>query len=141
MAMTITFPGGKKVDASWGKFTVHTDQHPAAGGEGTAPEPYSHFLASIGTCAGIYVLGFCQSRGIPTEGLRLTQDHEFDPKTHRLIKVRLDIEVPPGFPMKYLGSLKLAADQCAVKRTILDPPAFEISAQPARAALGATPAS
>jgi ribosomal protein S12 methylthiotransferase accessory factor len=141
MAMTITFPGGKKVDASWGKFTIHTDQHPTAGGEGTAPEPYSYFLASIGTCAGIYVLGFCQSRGIPTEGLRLVQNHEFDPKTHRLAKVRLDIEVPPGFPERYLGALKLAADQCAVKRTLFDPPEFEITAQTSHAALGATPAS
>jgi putative redox protein len=141
MAMTITFPGGKRVDATWGKFTVHTDQHPSVGGEGTAPEPYSIFLASIGTCAGIYVLGFCQSRGIPTEGLRLIQNHEFDPRTHRLTKVRLDIEVPPGFPERYLPALRLAADQCAVKRTLLDPPQFEIQARTAQPIMEASSAS
>ena len=65
MEILIDFPGGSRVDAHFGKFTVPTDQPPTA----SAPSPFEVFLSSIGTCAGIYVLGFCQQRGLPTEGM------------------------------------------------------------------------
>ena len=64
----IDFPGGARVDAHFGPYTVKTDQPPSGGGQGSAPAPFSLFLASIGTCAGIYVLGFCRQRGLPTDG-------------------------------------------------------------------------
>ena len=32
----------------------------SGGGQGSAPTPFATFLASMGTCAGIYVLGFCK---------------------------------------------------------------------------------
>ena len=124
MEMRITFPGGKRVDAELPGRVIHTDQSKLSGGEGTAPEPFSLFLASVGTCAGIYVLGFCQARNIPTDGLQLTQHMDFDPKTHRLTKVAIDVHLPPGFPEKYLPSVRRAVDLCAVKKTIENPPEF-----------------
>ena len=127
MDMTITFPGGKRVDADVGGHVIRTDQSPAGGGDGSAPEPFTHFLASIGTCAGIYVLGFCQARGIATEGIRLLQRIEHDPVKHRLDKVHIDIELPAHFPEKYREGVRRAAEHCAVKKAILDPPVFEIA--------------
>ncbi|MCK5331318.1 MAG: osmotically inducible protein OsmC, partial [Candidatus Marinimicrobia bacterium] len=62
MDMKITFPGGKKINAEYNGQIIKTDQAVASGGNGSAPEPFDLFLASIGTCAGIYVLGFCQQR-------------------------------------------------------------------------------
>lgn len=129
MDMTITFSGGKKVDASFRGFTVKTDQPAQAGGDGSAPEPFMMFLASIGTCAGIYVLGFCQARGIPTDGIKLVQHNEWNPETHKLAKVGIEIQVPADFPEKYRTAVQRAADQCAVKRTIADPPEFEVRTQ------------
>ncbi|NOY05016.1 MAG: osmotically inducible protein OsmC [Chlorobi bacterium] len=126
MEMKIVFPGGKKVDAVVNGFTIRTDQSRLAGGEGSAPEPFTLFLASIGTCAGIYVLGFCQQRGIPTEGIELVQRMEFDPVRRMIGKVRLDIQVPADFPEKYHQALVRAAEQCAVKRHLEDPPEFEV---------------
>ncbi len=61
MEMIIDFPGGAKVDAHFGNFTVKTDQPMSGGGDGSAPSPFDIFLSSIGTCAGIYVLGFAGS--------------------------------------------------------------------------------
>ena len=71
--MTVTFPGGKRVDASFNGFEIETDQAVDSGGDGSAPEPFDYFLASLATCAGIYILGFCQKRGISHEGVRLVQ--------------------------------------------------------------------
>ena len=126
MQMKITFPGGKRVDAELMGRVIPTDQSPAGGGDGSAPEPYSLFLASIGTCAGIYVLGFCQARGLPTDGIYLTQELDFDPRTHQLSRIGIDVHVPPDFPEKYRPAVQRAADLCAVKRTILDPPEMEV---------------
>ena len=71
MDMEIQFPGGKKVDALYKGFTIKTDQPKNEGGEGSAPEPFSLFLTSIGTCAGIYVLNFCQNRNISLRSRRV----------------------------------------------------------------------
>ena len=126
MDMIIDFPGGARVDAHFGPFTVMTDQPPQGGGEGSAPTPFALFQASLGTCAGIYVLGFCRQRGLPTEGIRLTQRTIPEPGTGMVGRIELDIEVPPGFPEKYHEALVRAASQCAVKKHLEHPPAFDV---------------
>lgn len=55
--MDIACPGGAKIDAHFGPDMVSTDQ-PPAGGEGSKPSPFELFLASTGTCMGIFVLTF-----------------------------------------------------------------------------------
>ncbi len=127
MELVIDFPGGAKVDAHFGPYTVKTDQPPAGGGEGSAPTPFGVFLASIGACAGIYVLGFCNQRSLPTEGLRIVQRVHTDPGTGMVSKIDLEIQAPPSFPEKYLPSLIRSAELCAVKKHLEHPPAFEVT--------------
>ena len=122
MEMIIDFPGGSRVDAHFGNFTVATDQPPVA----SAPTPFAVFLSSIGTCAGIYVLGFCQQRGLPTDGIRIVQ------RTHSgsggmVEKIDLEIQVPVSFPEKYRDSLIRSAELCAVKKHLENPPKFEVT--------------
>jgi putative redox protein len=127
MDLTITFPGGLRVDAQSGPFSIPTDQPVKAGGEGAAPTPFMLFLASIGTCAGIYVLGFCKQRGLPTDGIRIVERLEGSATKPGLIgKVTLEIQVPPSFPDKYYDALIRAADQCAVKKHLETPPEFDV---------------
>ena len=131
MEIKITFPGGKKVNAEMGGMVIPTDQSIEDGGEGTAPSPLSYFLASLGTCAGIYVLSFCQQREIVTEGLELTQRMEFvtdDAGKKRLSRLTIDILLPHGFPEKYRNAIVKAAELCTVKKVIMDPPEFVITA-------------
>ncbi|HKJ03125.1 MAG TPA: OsmC family protein [Longimicrobiales bacterium] len=120
MEMEIVFPGGKRVDAVMGNTVIPTDQ------DGGAPQPFALFLASIGTCAGIYVLGFCQHRGLPTEGIKIVQRLHTNPTTRMVEQVDLDIVVPPDFPERYRDALVRAADQCAVKKHLESPPRFNV---------------
>jgi ribosomal protein S12 methylthiotransferase accessory factor len=124
--LTVSFPGGKRVDARFKGFTVHTDQSLQGGGEGSAPEPFDLFLASIATCAGVYVKGYCDARGIATDGLGLELSVERDDTRHRVARVALEIRLPPGFPEKHRDAVVRAAELCAVKKHIMEPPAFEI---------------
>lgn len=129
MELKITLPGGKRVKAEWNGFSVETDQPVKDGGEGTSPSPYDYFMASIGTCAGFYVLSFCQKRGIPTENITLFQRLQYAKKPDGkefLEKIIIEIILPPDFPVKYHDAIIKVADQCAVKKTIMNPPIFEI---------------
>lgn len=129
MEMVIDFPGGARVDAHHQQFTIKTDQGPRGGGEGSAPAPFTLFLASLGTCAGIYVLNFCKTRNLPTDDIRIVQRMHPNPLTGMIGKVDLEIQVPPTFPEKYHKALIRSADQCAVKKHIENPPKFEVYTQ------------
>lgn len=129
MEMMIDFPGGARVDAHFGSFSVKTDQPLTAGGDGSAPTPFSLFLASIGTCAGIYVLGFCRQRGLPVDGIRLIQRVHTNRMTGMVESIDLEIRVPPEFPQKYTEALVRSAAQCAVKKHLEKPPRFNIYTQ------------
>jgi putative redox protein len=128
MEMTIEFPGGARVDAGFGPYAVRTDQPPQGGGEGSAPTPFAIFLASIGTCAGIYVLGFLRQRGLPTDGVKLHQTIHTNRMSGMVEQIDLEIEVPQDFPAKYLPALVHSAELCAVKKHFEQPPQFHITA-------------
>ncbi|UCE06420.1 MAG: OsmC family protein [bacterium] len=126
MEMEIVFPGGKKVDANYKGFNIKTDQSVFSGGDNSAPAPFDLFLASIGTCAGIYVLGFCQQRGIPTKGIKIIQKMIMDQIKRKIGTISLEIQVPPEFPEQYKDAVVRSAELCAVKKHLHDPPKFDI---------------
>jgi ribosomal protein S12 methylthiotransferase accessory factor len=123
--MTVTFPGGLRVNASYGGFEIATDQSVEYGGDASAPEPFDLFLASIATCAGAYVAGFCGKRDLATAELRLVQRWDRD-REGRLTNVTIQIEVPEWFPEKYHDALVRVANKCAVKKTFDNPPEFVV---------------
>jgi putative redox protein len=123
--LKVTFPGGVAVDATVHGHLIHTDQPLTSGGSDSGPAPFDLFLASIATCGGFYALRFCQERRLPTDGLALTLTPVRD-EAHRLSLIRLELTLPDAFPDKYRDALARAVDHCAVKRAILDPPAFEV---------------
>ena len=131
MEMLIDFPGGSRVDSHFSGFTIPTDQPPSA----SAPTPFAVFLSSIGTCAGIYVLGFCRQRGLPADDIRIVQRVHANPLTGMVEKIDLEIQVPPSFPEKYRPSLIHSAELCAVKKHLENPPKFEITTQVASPAV------
>ncbi len=127
MEITVDFPGGARVNAHFGSFTVMTDQPNKSGGDNTAPTPFELFLASLATCAGYYVLGFCKMRNISSEGIRLIQRLEGDAATKMTSKILLEIQIPPEFPEQYTSAVIRAAESCLVKKHLEKPPVFEIS--------------
>jgi ribosomal protein S12 methylthiotransferase accessory factor len=121
----VTFPGKKRVAARVGSFQIMTDQPKEAGGDASAPQPYDLFLASVGTCAGIYALGFCQARGLSTEGLHLEVDAEHDPKGI-LRAFHVALTLPRDFPDKYRPAIVRAVEQCKVKKAMAVQPPVDV---------------
>jgi putative redox protein len=127
MEMHIYFPGGKRVYADFNQFTVQTDQPARSGGEDSAPAPFDLFLASLGTCAGVYALGFMQQREIDPTGSKITMRTHFDQALGLIGKIEMELTTPPGFPDKYRDAIINAMDLCAVKKHLMHPPAFSIT--------------
>jgi putative redox protein len=126
--MEITFEGGKVVTAHCRGHLIRTDQPENSGGKDAFPSPFELYLASIGTCAGIYVKSFCDNRNIPAENIRLAQKTEYDKESGLPVNIKIEIQLPPDFPEKYRDSLIHVAGLCKVKKSINLPPAFEITA-------------
>jgi len=129
MEMTVDFPGGERVDAHFGPFTVETDQTNEKGEPGSAPMPFDLFLASIATCAGIYALHFCRQRNLPTDGMKLIQRSHRNRQTGMVESIDLEIQIPAGFPEKYVSPLIRSAELCAVKKHLENPPKFNVYTQ------------
>jgi putative redox protein len=125
--MRVTFPGNLRVDAAYKGFTVETDQPASGGGDGSAPSPFDLFLASLGTCAGIFMLGFMKQRGIDPAGSGIVMSTESDPEKGLIGRIAFDLRLPEGFPEKYEQAIVRAVDQCTVKRHIQDSPAFAVT--------------
>jgi len=124
MDAIITFGEGMQVNAQFNNFMVNTDQAKKAGGKETFPDPFSYFLSSLGTCAGYFILRFCQSRNISTEGIKLHQSNDWN--AGRIENINIEIELPPSFPEKYASALIRATNECSVKKTLMNPPQIEV---------------
>ena len=127
MEMEIGYPGGKRVRSTYKGFSVDTDQPIKEGGNESAPTPFDLFLASIGTCAGFYVISFCDSRNIPTENIRISLRFDRNKKSHLMERIDIDINLPDEFPDKYRQPVIRAAEKCTVKRNILNPPIIQVN--------------
>jgi ribosomal protein S12 methylthiotransferase accessory factor len=125
----IELAGGTKVNAKIRGFTITTDQPVADKGQDSAPSPFELFLASLGTCAGYFVVSFCQARSIPTDNIRMTQTVIRSDTSHMVEKVLIDINLPPDFPEKYKGAVVKAAESCTVKKHLAAPPQIEVVAR------------
>ncbi len=126
MKYEITFEVNKKINANINVIVISTDQPVQAGGEGTAPSPFDLFLASIGTCAGFYIKSFCDMRKIPTDGIKITQELEYNKEIKLISKINVEVDLPEDFPMKYKDALLNAANLCTVKRHLAQAPEISV---------------
>lgn len=126
MDMEIVLTGGKKVEARYKGYTIKTDQPEFAGGNNSAPSPFDLFLASIGTCAGFYVLSFCQERNIDTKEIKINLNIDRNNETKMVNNISIEIQIPSNFPEQYKKAVIKAAEQCTVKKHLLNPPEFKI---------------
>lgn len=129
MNMEVYFDGNKKVNAKWNGHDIQTDQPVQGGGDGSAPSPFDLFLASLGTCAGIFVKNFCDQRGLSTDKIRIVQKMNFNRSTRLIDQIDLEIRLPEDFPEKYKNAVVKAANMCSVKRHLQEPPQFNVQTE------------
>jgi ribosomal protein S12 methylthiotransferase accessory factor len=115
---------GAKLEAQIGTYVIKSDQSQKDGGQGTAPNPFEYFAASVGLCATHYLNEFCKQRNIPTEEMKVTE--KVSRNTEGKVVFTIELKLPKDFPQKYKDAIAASAGSCAVKKAIESQPVFEM---------------
>ncbi len=127
MQINVGFLDNLRLEAAFDDFKIVADQPIRYKGDGMAPSPFDYFLASSALCAAYFVRIYCNSRGIPTEDIKLTQDNIVDPENRYKQTFLIQVELPAQISEKdRLGILK-SIERCTVKRTVQENPDFKIT--------------
>ncbi|TVV44059.1 OsmC domain/YcaO domain-containing protein [Thalassolituus sp. C2-1] len=126
MQIKVNFLDNLRLEAKFDDFTVVADQPIRYKGDGSAPGPFDYFLASSALCAAYFVKLYCQTRDIPTENIRLSQNNIVDPENRYNQIFKIQVELPEDISEKDRQGILRSIDRCTVKKVVQTGPEFVI---------------
>lgn len=126
MEIKVNFLDNLRLEAKFDDFTVIADQPIRYKGDGSAPGPFDYFLASSALCAAYFVKLYCQTRDIPTENIRLSQNNIVDPENRYNQIFKIQVELPADISAKDRQGILRSIDRCTVKKVVQTGPEFII---------------
>jgi ribosomal protein S12 methylthiotransferase accessory factor len=128
MEIKVNFLDKLRLEAKFDDFTVVADQPVRYKGDGSAPGPFDYFLASSALCAAYFVKLYCDTRNIPTENIRLSQNNIVDPENRYQQIFKIQVELPAELSDKDRQGILRSIDRCTVKKVVQAGPEFVIEA-------------
>ncbi len=126
MEIKVNFLDNLRLEAKFDDFTVVADQPIRYKGDGSAPGPFDYFLASSALCAAYFVKLYCQTRSIPTENIRLSQNNIVDPENRYKQIFKIQVELPADISDKDRQGILRSIERCTVKKVVQTGPEFVI---------------
>ena len=126
MEIKVNFLDKLRLEAKFDDFTVIADQPIRYKGDGSAPGPFDYFLASSALCAAYFVKLYCDTRNIPTENIRLSQNNIVDPENRYQQIFKIQVELPADISDKDRQGILRSIDRCTVKKVVQTGPEFVI---------------
>ncbi|WP_417786683.1 OsmC domain/YcaO domain-containing protein [Stutzerimonas xanthomarina] len=126
MEIKVNFLDNLRLEAKFDDFTVVADQPIRYKGDGSAPGPFDYFLASSALCAAYFVKLYCQTRSIPTENIRLSQNNIVDPENRYNQIFKIQVELPSDISDKDRQGILRSIERCTVKKVVQTGPEFVI---------------
>lgn len=126
MEIKVNFLDKLRLEAKFDDFTVVADQPVRYKGDGSAPGPFDYFLASSALCAAYFVKLYCETRNIPTDNIRLSQNNIVDPENRYKQVIKIQIELPADISAKDRQGILRSIDRCTVKKVVQTGPEFVI---------------
>ena len=126
MEIKVNFLDNLRLEAKFDDFTVIADQPIRYKGDGSAPGPFDYFLASSAMCAAYFVKVYCNSRDIPTDNIRLSQNNIVDPEDRYNQIFQIQVELPESISEKHREGILRSIDRCTVKKVIQTGPEFKV---------------
>ncbi len=126
MEIKVNFLDKLRLEAKFDDFTVIADQPIRYKGDGSAPGPFDYFLASSALCAAYFVKLYCDTRNIPTEHIRLSQNNIVDPENRYQQTFKIQVELPPDISEKDRQGILRSIERCTVKKVVQTGPEFII---------------
>ena len=126
MEIKVNFLDNLRLEAKFDDFTVVADQPIRYKGDGSAPGPFDYFLASSALCAAYFVKLYCETRNIPTDNIRLSQNNIVDPENRYNQIFKIQVELPADISAKDRQGILRSIDRCTVKKVVQTGPEFII---------------
>jgi len=126
MEIKVNFLDKLRLEAKFDDFTVIADQPIRYKGDGSAPGPFDYFLASSALCAAYFVKLYCETRNIPTDNIRLSQNNIVDPENRYQQTLQIQVELPADISAKDRQGILRSIDRCTVKKVVQTGPEFII---------------
>jgi len=126
MEIKVNFLDKLRLEAKFDDFTVITDQPIRYKGDGSAPGPFDYFLASSALCAAYFVKLYCDTRNIPTENIRLSQNNIVDPENRYQQIFKIQVELPEDISANDRQGILRSIERCTVKKVVQAGPEFVI---------------
>ncbi|MBA3980948.1 MAG: OsmC domain/YcaO domain-containing protein, partial [Alcanivorax sp.] len=126
MEIKVNYLDNLRLEALFDDFKVISDQPIRYKGDGSAPGPFDYFLASSALCAAYFVKVYCNTRNIPTDNIRLSQNNIVDPENRYKQIFRIQVELPEDLSDKDRQGILRAIDRCTVKKVVQAGPDFQI---------------
>ena len=126
MEIKVNFLDKLRLEAKFDDFTVVADQPIRYKGDGSAPGPFDYFLASSALCAAYFVKLYCQTRNLPTDNIRLSQNNIVDPENRHKQTLKIQVELPADFSAKDRLGILRSIDRCTVKKAVQTGPEFVV---------------
>lgn len=126
MEIKVNFLDNLRLEAKFDDFTVIADQPIRYKGDGSAPGPFDYFLASSALCAAYFVKLYCETRNIPTDNIRLSQNNIVDPENRYNQIFKIQVELPADISEKDRLGILRSIDRCTVKKVVQTGPEFVI---------------
>lgn len=126
MEIKVNFLDNLRLEAKFDDFTVVADQPIRYKGDGSAPGPFDYFLASSALCAAYFVKLYCETRSIPTDNIRLSQNNIVDPENRYNQIFKIQVELPADISAKDRQGILRSIDRCTVKKVVQTGPEFVI---------------
>ena len=126
MEIKVNFLDKLRLEAKFDDFTVIADQPIRYKGDGSAPGPFDYFLASSALCAAYFVKLYCETRNIPTENIRLSQNNIVDPENRYQQIFKIQVELPEDISASDRKGILRAIERCSVKKVVQAGPEFVI---------------
>ncbi len=126
MEIKVNFLDKLRLEAKFDDFTVIADQPVRYKGDGSAPGPFDYFLASSALCAAYFIKLYCDTRNIPTENIRLSQNNIVDPENRYQQTFKIQVELPPDISEVNRRGILASIERCTVKKVVQTGPEFVI---------------
>ena len=128
MEIKVNFLDKLRLEAKFDDFTVIADQPIRYKGDGSAPGPFDYFLASSALCAAYFVKLYCDTRKIPTENIRLSQNNIVSPENRYQQIFKIQVELPDDISAHDRQGILRSIERCTVKKVVQAGPEFVIEA-------------
>jgi len=116
--LTVAYQGGIKFEAMTGKHKLIIDLPPEKGGTDEGMAPPDLFVASLGSCIGVYVVRYCQNAKIDTEGCAISLDWSLSDDKKSIAAVEVKIRLPKADPGPRARAVLEAARSCLIHNTL-----------------------